>query len=336
MVTCIFTIDYELYGNGTGSLRDHVLEPAQKLHEVFARHGAKFVNFVEALEFLQIERLGTDTAAVEVREQIRRLHQAGHETALHLHPQWANARFEHNEWQLDYSEYNLCTLGYKRIAEIVDLGIAYLRSAVGDNTYQPVSFRAGNWLFQPTRHAAEVLASRGIRIDSSVFKGGLQHAHRLDYRPSLANGHFWHFRDDVNVDTGDGPMLEMPIFVRMVPFWRMLTGKRFNLQRKSETYGARKAQSNTSARLSKLRDYCRPFYPLKFDFCRMTFGEMTAMVETTLRLDARSPNQYIPLVAIGHTKDLEEFEAIDRFLAFLREREIPVSTLREAAACCLR
>ena len=35
MIECIFTIDYEIYGNGQGLLRDQVYEPARKLKEVF-------------------------------------------------------------------------------------------------------------------------------------------------------------------------------------------------------------------------------------------------------------------------------------------------------------
>src|SRR4051812_4633060 len=38
MIECIFTIDYEIYGNGTGSLRDLVLEPAARLADLFRLH----------------------------------------------------------------------------------------------------------------------------------------------------------------------------------------------------------------------------------------------------------------------------------------------------------
>ena len=60
MIECIFTLDYEIYGNGTGSLRDHVLEPAQRLREIFDKKKARFVNFVEVAEFERIDRCGSD------------------------------------------------------------------------------------------------------------------------------------------------------------------------------------------------------------------------------------------------------------------------------------
>jgi hypothetical protein len=334
MIECIFTIDYEIYGNGQGSLRELVYEPTQRLREVFDKHGVKFVNFVEAVEFDQIERQGTDLASSDVRQQIRDLHRAGYETALHLHPQWANARHQDGRWKLDYSEYNLCTLPSARIAAIVDRALGYLRDVVEDPQFTPVSFRAGNWLFQPTQAAASVLAARGLKIDSSVFKGGVQHAHRLDYRPALKNGNFWNFRNDVNVDTPGGPMLEIPIHVQMVPFWRMLTGKRITLQRKSGATALKSSPPKAATRFSRLRDYLRPKYPLKFDFCRMTFAEMTSLIDHVSTIDRDSPAAYKPLVAIGHTKDLFDLESVTAFLGLLKSRGIAVTTLAGAYSRC--
>ena len=47
MIECIFTIDYEIYGNGTGALRDLVYQPARQLSELFRKWNGHFVNFVE-------------------------------------------------------------------------------------------------------------------------------------------------------------------------------------------------------------------------------------------------------------------------------------------------
>src|ERR1051326_5985452 len=110
MIECIFTIDYEIYGDGAGSLRDLVYDPAERLREIFQDSGAKFVVFVEAAEFEKIAAFKTDSAISKVEEQIRDFYDDGHEIALHLHPQWCNATYENGKWELDYSEYNLCPL----------------------------------------------------------------------------------------------------------------------------------------------------------------------------------------------------------------------------------
>jgi hypothetical protein len=329
MLECAFTIDYEIYGNGEGSLKELVLGPAERLKKIFDRAGAKFVAFVEAAELEKIDTFRTDPAIDQVKDQVRGFHQDRFEIALHLHPQWCNARYQGDKWDLDYAEYNLCTLSRRRITEIVSRSIAYLRDVLEAPDFTPLSFRAGNWLFQPTAKAARVLLEHGIKIDSSVFKGGRQHKHKLDYRRTLKNGYYWMFGDDVTIPDRDGPLLEIPIYTTMVPFWKMITAKRVDLQRKANLLpGTKKTQINRVLDLLRFRQ------PLKFDFCRMTLDELVAMMKALIEEDHRSPELFKPIVAIGHTKDLVDFETIELFLSYLKEKEIPVSTLEGIYSRC--
>jgi hypothetical protein len=330
MIECIFTIDYEIYGNGEGSLRELVYEPAEKLREIFLKWDARFVNFVEAAEMEMIERERSDPAIDLVKKQVSDLHKEGFEIGLHLHPQWYNGRYENGKWLLDYNEYNLCTLPRERIEQIVDRSIAYFREVLGQPEFTPFSFRAGNWLFQPTEIAADVLAKRGVKVDSSVFKGGLQHRHKLDYRRALRNGYYWKFKSQVDVpDESEENMLELPIYTHMVLSWKMLNAKRVGLQRKSSS-----TNQTSKDKLFRLMDVLRLRHPLKFDFCRMTINELTTMVDKVIQEDKKQPGSFKPIVAIGHTKDLVDFDTVDRFLSYLRDKEIPVSTFTEAFSKC--
>jgi len=324
MIECLFTLDYEIYGNGEGDLKDLVYEPARKLKQIFDQAGAKFVVFVEAAELEKMEMGGTDPAINDVKNQIKELHQQGYEVALHLHPQWCNACHRDGKWDLDYKEYNLCTLPENRITEIIDRSITYLRTTLEVSDYTPISFRAGNWLFQPTMTVAKVLAAHGIRIDSSVFKGGLQHQYGLDYRRAAENGYFWRFQADVNSPDPNGILVEIPIYTKMVPFWKMATAKRISLQQKA--YSRRLVFRD---KVYRLLDRARFRQPLKLDFCRMTLNELTAMMEDILKEDGQNPESFRPIVAIGHTKDLVDFKTVEDFLFFLREKKIPVSTFKD-------
>jgi hypothetical protein len=335
MISCIFTIDYEVYGNGQGSLRQLVHEPARKLKEIFDKAGAKLVLFVEAAELSAIRRFGSDSAIHDVEQQIRDFHSDGFEIGLHLHPQWCKAEYVGGTWRLEYREYNLCTLKKDRISEIVTEAIHYLRQVLGDSTFTPASFRAGNWLFQPTQPAGEVLAECGIEVDSSVFKGGLQRSHKLDYRPAMANGYYWNFNGDVNIPNSEGSLLEIPIYTQSVPFWRMLTSKRLAMQQKSNA-SAQQAAQRPLARICRFLDYFRLLYPKKLDFCRMTASEMTRMLESIILEDSKTPDIFRPVVAIGHTKDLSDFRAVERFLSWLKEQHIMVATLNGVSAKCQR
>ena len=325
MIDCIFTIDYEIYGNGEGALRDLVYEPTDRLMDLFKEAGARFVAFVEAAELERIEEINTDPAISDVRAQVNALYSQGFEVGLHLHPQWYNGRLENGKWVLDNSEYNLCVLREERIVQIVEQSVEYLRRLVGDPTFVPLSFRAGNWLFQPTATAAGVLAKKGIRIDSSVFKGGLQHGVNLDYRRALRNGYFWSFSHDVNEPDPEGSWIEIPVYAEMVPFWRMITGKRVGMQGRGGSGGRSLWQ-----KVNRYRDLARLRYPLKLDFCRMTLRELQSTMENVLCEDRKDTAQYRPLVAIGHSKDLVDFETIKSFLGYLRDRGVGVTTFADA------
>lgn len=324
MVECIFTIDYEIYGNGSGSLREHILGPMERIKGLFEQANVPCVVFVEVAELECIERENSDPDIQAIRRQIRELHECGFEIGLHIHPQWYNARYVNGTWLLDYGEYNLCTLSEDRIDVLIGRALAYLRSVLGDDQYTPVSFRAGNWLLQPTAIAARVLSRHGIRIDSSVFKGGLQRKWNLDYRRATANGWYWRFLDDVTAPSLRGSLLEVPIYTRMVPFWRMITGKRVRLQNRAPA-GA----NDGNQFVSRMLDWLRFRYPLKFDFCRMTLTEQEAMLAKVMEEDRGDPGAYKPVALIGHTKDFGGTTTLEALLCRLRTCGISVSTLRD-------
>jgi hypothetical protein len=197
---------------------------------------------------------------------------------------------------------------------------------LNDADYTPLSFRAGNWLFQPTQPAAKILNSRGIKIDSSVFKGGLQHQNNLDYRPAIKNGFFWNFQDDVNSPVESGEIMEIPIYSEMVPPWRMATKKRLGLQQRAAT-----GKRTFKDKIDRVLDLARPFQPLKLDFCRMTIEELTGMMDKIIQDDTKDPILPKPVVAIGHTKDLVDFKTVDAFLSHLAHKQIKISTLVEVS-----
>lgn len=330
MIECIFTLDYEIYGNGEGSLKELIYDPAQTLIHIFEKYDKRFVVFVEAAELDKIQEVNGDATISKIREQIQEFHSKGFEIGLHLHPQWYNADYENGRWLLDYSEYNLCTLPRERIVQIVDRAIDYLRDVLGVSDFIPLSFRAGNWLFQPAETAAKVLAERGIKVDSSVFKGGLQHLHKLDYRRALRNGDYWTFTECSDVHDPDGILLEMPIYTHMVPFWKMITSKRLGMQQKGSS-----SQNNRKKKFYRLLDFLRFRQPLKLDFCRMTTTELTHMMDAVIRKDEKTPELYKPIVAIGHTKDLVDFDTVEFFLSYLNTKGIEPATFEKAYKRCL-
>lgn len=324
VIEFIFTLDYEIYGNGLGSLQDLVLDPTRQLAELFKEFGASIVVFAEAVEFARMEEAQSDPNTARVRAQLRELKDAGHEIALHLHPWWANSRYEGGRWLMDWSERNICAMEPDRIETIVSGAIDYLREALSDPHFTPLAFRSGLWAMQPSSVIANVLARHGVRVDSSVFKGGRIGSLGLDYLPALRNGGSWRFGCDINVPDPQGILWEIPIHTEMVPFWQMLGAKRLRLQKKARGTG------DGAPLPRRWRDYLRFRYPRKLDFCRMTFEEMRKALETVLEDAEIRPEERRIIVGIGHSKDFVDPEATRRFLAFLCERTVSVTTFSQA------
>jgi hypothetical protein len=329
MIEFIVTIDYELFGNGGGSLRNLVYDPTQKLVEIFEKHEKRFVVFVEVAELEKIEQEETDSDIRLIKKQIQNLHKNGFELGLHIHPGWYNASYHDGSWHIDYSEYNLSRLPKDRIAQTIDRAISYLRKILLSEDFTPFCFRAGHLLFQPSSNLSRSLSERGIKVDTSLYKGGLMRQQDQDYRQALKNGYYWRFTDNINKPDSSGILLELPIYTQTVPTWKMLTTKRVGIQAKGAS------ASQTSKRiLSRLMDYMRLRYPLKLDLAQTTIAELKCIIDTIIRHDRLTPKEFKPIVAIGHTKEFVDFENVDTFLSYLEERGIAVSTIKDAYEKC--
>jgi hypothetical protein len=206
------------------------------------------------------------------------------------------------------------------VEAIVAGAISYLRDALDDPRFTPLSFRSGLWVMQPTAVIAEVLARHGVRVDSSVFKGGRIRDLGLDYEQALRNGGRWRFSADINTPDPRGPLWEVPIHTQLVPFWEMLGPKRLTLQKRVPK------AANGAPLPRRWRDFLRFRYPRKLDFCRMTFEEMRESLKGALSRPQPGAAGPSPVVAIGHSKDLTDFEGIERFLTFLGQQGVAITT----------
>jgi Fe-S oxidoreductase len=66
----------------------------------------------------------------------------------------------------------------------------------------------------------------------------------------------------------------------------------------------------------------------------MTLNELTRMADKVVQADRQSPGRFKPLVAIGHTKDLVDFETVKDFLSYLRQKGVTISTFKEVYEKC--
>ncbi|MGJ7024434.1 hypothetical protein [Petrimonas sulfuriphila] len=98
----ILSFDYELFGDGTGDVFTHMIEPTNAILSMCDAHGIKITLFFEMLEYIRLKeewskgnRMGYTSDPIEaIERQIQQATANGHDIQLHIHPQWYNASFK--------------------------------------------------------------------------------------------------------------------------------------------------------------------------------------------------------------------------------------------------
>jgi hypothetical protein len=221
MLKVIFTLDYEIHGNGDGCPQALMVEPTSRMMDLFERYGAKLTIMAEVAEILKFrqykERFGRDdyhydAIAGQLRDAIRR----GHDVQLHLHSSYFNAQFKAGHLEQDWPEYNFAGLPFERLDGMVRTGKDYLEDLLKpvDPTYACIAFRAANWSMSPSHNAIRALRNNGIKIDTSVFKHGRREGIvKFDYTNAHSDLVPWPVADD-NICRRDekGELIEIPIY----------------------------------------------------------------------------------------------------------------------------
>lgn len=329
MLEFIFTLDYEIYGDGSGRLKECVISPSKCLLEIFKWFGYPFVVFPEVLELEKIEEYRADPDIDQVRLQLQQILNEGNEIGLHLHSWWVNAKYISGRWQLDYNQANLCGMPGYKIREIISRSLVILRRLLNDSQYQPIVFRNGFWIMQPTKEIIKILSEFNLRIDSTLFKGGRIRKYNVDYRPSVRNRYYWRILDDVNKHQDDGLLLEVPIYTELVPFWKMIS----RFVKKESQINKEDVQSEQQFKIirpwARFGDFFRIKYPRKLDYCFMSLDEILISLEKLILLDEKTFWDYKPIVFVGHTKNLRDFKKVEKILAFIKNSNLRIVTFKQ-------
>lgn len=180
----ILSVDYEVFGNGTGDVRQHVVEPTERMADLCRRAGVPLVVFFEVEEYLAFEKyakplkadLGYDPAKL-VRDQVTALSRQGHDFQLHLHPEWYGAVYDQipesgvqRAWLLHPEKETVDSLFDTQ--EETTRYIAERKAVLEGLTGRRVQvYRAGAFSAQPGTKLLAALEANDIVIDSSVVKG---------------------------------------------------------------------------------------------------------------------------------------------------------------------
>jgi hypothetical protein len=321
MLKVIFTLDYEIHGNGDGDPKALMIEPTRRMMDLFERYGAKLTIMADVAEILKFreynELRGRDdyhyqAIADQLCEAIRR----GHDVQLHLHASYFNAEFKDGRWQQDWSEYNFAALPFHRLNEIVRTGKEYLENLLKpvDPAYACTVFRAANWAVSPSGNVVRALLNNGIHIDTSVFKYGRREGIvNFDYSHAPSELVPWRVdEEDICRRNDAGKLVEIPIYCE--PRWigAFLTPNRIRRALMNhahpmdgghlETGGADpKSPSQQRVLLAKLCLLTKR-HAWKADFNQCTGRQLSEALNRASRNHDCGVSQLLPFVLIGHSK----------------------------------
>ncbi|MGP8217516.1 MAG: hypothetical protein ACLQQ4_18250 [Bacteroidia bacterium] len=216
----LFTFDYELYlGKKSGSVSRCVIEPTQKLADIFSRCKiSSAIFFVDTLWLVRLKKIAGENAAARsdyenVALQLVQLSKLGHYVFPHLHPHWIDATYIAgiNQWQLiDYSRYRFHNLDKNARDQSFDDSIAILKEILGPD-YKAGGYRAGGWSIQPFEDFEPFFQKHNMTYDFSVLPGSkcISPGQHYDFS-DIKISHPYTFSNDVTVQ-GKGKYTEFPI-----------------------------------------------------------------------------------------------------------------------------
>ncbi len=336
MLRVLFTLDYEIHGNGEGDPYELMVEPTARMLESFEVFGAKLTIMADIGEILKFkeyrEQRGRDDyhygAIIEqLRESIRR----GHDVQLHIHSSYFNARHEAGRWAQDWSEYNFAGLAPARMEQMVRVGKGFLEDLLQpvDSEYRCCAFRAANWSVSPAKNVVRALVANGIKIDSSVFKHGQREGLvTFDYRNAWSELAPWRADDeDLSQANPQGQVFEFPIycerrwlgaFVTPQRFFRALMSRRHRFSDSGAPSVGRRA--SLSKAVCRRAGMLAQRHAWKADFNQCSGRQL---IRALRRAEARhgKSGEVLPFVLIGHSKLYTRFNQRDlrRLLRYASE-----------------
>lgn len=193
MLYIVLTFDYEIYFGKNNETEDEVLfKPTDQILDILNEYNLTGTFFADVCSVDAYNRQNpASDYPKKFTEQIKKLTGKGQDVQLHIHPHWITARYN-GGWNIEPSTYRIhyfmeqAGKAGTTAEQIIDNGIHYLTDTLTpiNRGYQCYAFRAGGYCLQPEEKLLNLLASKGIKIDSSVAIGKELHTetHDFDYK----------------------------------------------------------------------------------------------------------------------------------------------------------
>lgn len=332
----ILTVDYELFGNGSGNPDCCILSPAEKIIATADFFNAPVTFFVEALEMIAFENNSKTSAEVgRIRKQILKAIAGGHDAQLHLHPQWYTAESKEPQgWVVDETRWRIGDLYEPEIDKLITDGKKWLENLIRDirPEYRCTSFRAGGWCIQPSEKVLNALTHHNFKVDSTVAPGM-----KIDSKGEWFNFYvtpkkpFWMTTSDVCLEDEKGTIAEVPITTgKISPLSHFLAKKAHQRQSRGFAPSCSGSYRKPNGIVSGLVEKMNKLFNLgnaMLDFSTMPADILIEITEKWIKAFGNLDFP-IPIVAIAHTKNFtaSSSAALKTYLTWATENNIKFST----------
>lgn len=342
----ILTFDYELFGDGSGDIFKHIIQPTKSILEICEKHNVKTTLFFEVVEYWAIKKqwlsgnkMGyTEDPILAIENQLIQAHLEGHDIQLHFHPQWLNAIFHNGKWELDFENWRLGDFtkvkGYDR-PTLLKKGKETLEEIIQkvDSGYSSCIIRAGAYNIMPSKSIGNAMIQTDLIIDSSVYPGGIENGPLsiYDYSKVPIELDYWFAsKEDISQPSDvEKEILEIPIFALPQRRWKKIVWERIKsilINKKSAVKNLSNKTSNKT--LSQKVTYWFEKEAVTWDFClfsKKMHENFFNYIEINLK-DKRSN-----FVLIGHPKNFTSKKSLEYLIKEGKIRKYSFQTLNEYA-----
>lgn len=252
MKTLSLTFDYEVFLGISGSIKNCILKPVNKLIKLLDEENIKAVFFVDILFLEQLSNKGLKNDFESIKLNIQELVKKGHSIELHIHPHWLDAKYlkESNQWDLSNDQrYSVSSLTKEERETVFNRSYKILESICKEvvPSYKISAFRAGGLCIQPFDNIKNILKNLEINIESSVSPGLKNNSltHKYDFT-SINFIEPYFFSEKLEVPTKKGFFIEFPILNYQVSFLERLLQKVKGVNPSHKIFGDGKANGPKS------------------------------------------------------------------------------------------
>lgn len=320
MLNIILTMDYEIFGDGAGDVKKHIIKPAYKILKICDKYSVPLTIMFEVNEyqkFIEYEsELVNDlgySPAQEMKKQILKAYYRGHDVQLHIHPQWVDAEYKNKKWIIKNSELSISEFSKTKINQIINSGKKTIEKIICevDIKFSVCAMRLTNlpWVEAP------------VEVHDAMRQNKIYY-HSLAVSDSLKNNTKGAWPLD-----SIGDIFEVPIHSVTLPGFRRFTWNRIKTALYRRIYTQESVslnsglmnQQNKNNLADKVKNILFTPQALKWDFCKQSSHEMLKFLDDAMaRYDYI--NQHVPLIMIGHSKDFFNSKNLDCFFKIARNK----------------